>query len=125
MLFEHHLFRKTGFHFSGSCSKQRARAISSAVERFLYTEDVGGSIPSSPTSPLLLPSDRSERDGGRCAKGSEFSPGTPTRPALRHDFCTFLCNQSCHSSYQTSDTKCPSRSFAHRRSSVRLNKLRR
>jgi hypothetical protein len=30
-------------------AKQRARAISSAVERFLYTEDVGGSIPSSPT----------------------------------------------------------------------------
>jgi hypothetical protein len=28
------------------------RAISSAVERFLYTEDVGGSIPSSPTSSL-------------------------------------------------------------------------
>jgi hypothetical protein len=26
------------------------RAISSAVERFLYTEDVGGSIPSSPTN---------------------------------------------------------------------------
>jgi hypothetical protein len=32
-------------------AKQKARAISSAVERFLYTEDVGGSIPSSPTIP--------------------------------------------------------------------------
>ena len=32
--------------------KAGARAISSAVERLPYTQDVGGSIPSSPTKPL-------------------------------------------------------------------------
>jgi hypothetical protein len=33
----------------------RGRAISSAVERLVYTEDVGGSIPSSPTIRLKAP----------------------------------------------------------------------
>ena len=35
------------------------RAVSSAVERFVYTEDVGGSIPSPPTMSGLLPARRS------------------------------------------------------------------
>jgi hypothetical protein len=37
---------------AGGCrgAKQTARAVSSAVERFVYTEDVGGSIPSPPTT---------------------------------------------------------------------------
>jgi hypothetical protein len=34
---------------SVSPCKSSIRAVSSAVERFVYTEDVGGSIPSPPT----------------------------------------------------------------------------
>ncbi len=42
--------------FGAACRKSvpplsRVRAISSGVERLVYTENVGGSIPSSPTIP--------------------------------------------------------------------------
>src|SRR5258708_15357347 len=41
------LFAETGLFCN--CQQLAGRAISSAVERLVYTENVGGSIPSSPT----------------------------------------------------------------------------
>lgn len=42
-------------HGAANAARQTARAVSSAVERFVYTEDVGGSIPSPPTSRRFSP----------------------------------------------------------------------
>jgi hypothetical protein len=44
------------FHFRVCSAKQgpRTGAVSSAVERLVYTENAGGSIPSPPTIALML-----------------------------------------------------------------------
>jgi hypothetical protein len=65
---------KQGLFASGRLSATETatdtRAVSSEVERLLYTQDVGGSIPSPPTSRRAYFSEIIERDDGRYQIGA-------------------------------------------------------